>query len=102
MQFNSYLFILVFLPVVVTVYFLLNRVNIKAGKIFLILMSAIFYINAGIKCVIVLAMSMVVNYGISLMICNKSEKKTKERKWLISGIAVDIIILFCKHSNMSA
>lgn len=104
MQFSSYLFMLVFLPVVVTIYYLLNRVNIKTGKTFLILMSVGFYFCTGIKCVIVLAISMALNYFISQMVKGKAERGViGSNKWLIVGIAANIVILaFFKYCNFFA
>ena len=43
MQFNSYLFIIVFLPMSIFGYFYLNRISSSFGLIFLLAMSLWFY-----------------------------------------------------------
>lgn len=47
MQFNSYIFILLYLPIVVFGYFLLNKVRGMLGKVWLIIGSAAFYLYGG-------------------------------------------------------
>lgn len=47
MQFNSYIFILLYLPVVVIGYFLLNKVHMKLGTVWLIIGGAVFYLRGG-------------------------------------------------------
>lgn len=42
MQFNSFIFILLFLPLVIMAYFIGNKINKTVGKIVIILASAIF------------------------------------------------------------
>lgn len=67
MQFNSYIFILVYLPILIVGYFGLNRVSPVVGKLFLIVTSAIFYIYGGWDIAIILAISIVVNYFLALV-----------------------------------
>lgn len=47
MQFNSYIFILGYLPILVFGYFVLNKVSITAGKLYLIAGSIVFYLYGG-------------------------------------------------------
>ena len=68
MQFNSYIFILGYLPILIIGYFGLNRINPVAGKLFLIVTSAIFYIYGGWNIAILLAASIVVNYFFAVII----------------------------------
>lgn len=68
MQFNSYCYILLFLPIVIAGYFLLNKFSVNAGKIFLISASIFFYVYAGWKMAIVLGLSILFNYTAVLMI----------------------------------
>lgn len=49
MQFNSYIFILLYLPVVVIGYLLLNKVHMKLGTVWLIIGGAVFYLRGGGK-----------------------------------------------------
>lgn len=68
MQLNSYIFILGYLPILIIGYFGLNRINPVAGKIFLIVTSAIFYVYGGWNIAIILAASIVVNYLFAVII----------------------------------
>lgn len=73
MQFNSYLFILVYLPILIIGYFGLNRISSVAGKLFLIVASTFFYIYGGWNIAIILVVSIVVNYFFAVII-NRVEK----------------------------
>lgn len=68
MQFNSYVFILVYLPILIIGYFGLNRINPFGGKLYLIVASAIFYIYGGWNIAILLATSIAVNYLLAVVI----------------------------------
>ena len=65
MLFNSYVFILAFLPLVLAVYFLLGRLpeRICANKVFLILASFVFYGWREILVMAVSAIFVAVHYG---------------------------------------
>ena len=91
MQFNSYIFILVYLPVFVVGYFLLNRINIRIGKVFLILMSAAFYIYGGWDIAMIFAASMVINYLFALAIARMPGAK---RGLLTLDVAANVAVLF--------
>jgi len=62
MQFNSYEFVLLFMPVCVIGYYLLNKISFTAGKLGLIAASVIFYLYAGLPVALGLAASIVLNY----------------------------------------
>jgi len=66
MQFNSYEFVLLFMPVTVAGYYLLNRISSAAGKLWLIAASVIFYLYAGLPVALGLAVSIVMNYIFAL------------------------------------
>lgn len=68
MQFNSFIFILIFLPITVTTYFLCNRKNFLLGKLVIILASALFYTYTNWKASIFLLLSLVLNYVFVLII----------------------------------
>ena len=68
MQFNSYIFILVYLPILIIGYFGLNKISPVMGKLFLIVASAIFYIYGGWKIAIILTVSIAVNYILAVII----------------------------------
>lgn len=98
MLFNSYLFILFFLPVSLTVYFMLNRYHReKAAKIFLILMSLWFYAYFHLSYLAVILGSVAVNYAVSRTInrMNSAGRERAARFWLICGILIDVAVIFC-------
>ncbi len=68
MQFNSYLFIMLFLPVFVLGYFIFNRKNILAGKIYVIIAGIIFYMYGGWDIAVVLGISIAINLMFALII----------------------------------
>ena len=99
MLFNSYIFILVFLPLVLLLYFVCNRLNnFTAGKTVLIAASFVFAAYTGIMNAVVLAVSIAADYFINLFIKKSAGKKKKVL--LISGIIFNILLLgFFKYSG---
>ena len=97
MLFNSYLFILVFLPLSVFLYFMINKyAGLKAGNIVLTLSSIVFYSFAGMKCLIILLCSVLVNYFSAQLL-----KKYKKNKGLfVVAVSVNILLLlYFKYCN---
>lgn len=91
MQFNSFIFILLFLPLTVLLYYVSNRINTIIGKAVLLAASIIFYTYTDWSAFIILGISLVINYGFSVMI-------TKIRKWkpfyLCTPIIINVGLLF--------
>lgn len=88
MQFNSYIFILVYLPILIIGYFGLNKISPVVSKLFLIVISAVFYIYGGWNIAIFLAISVVVNYLLAVLI-------SKTNKLLFGGgVFLNIAFLF--------
>ena len=79
MVFNSYIFILFFLPITLLGYFFANKYSEKLGKYWLIAASLVFYAYAGVKYLGFLIFSIVFNYLIVLAI-NKTKKETANSK----------------------
>lgn len=97
MQFNSYLFILAFLPLTVLIYYVLAKINYKICKYFLIVASAVFYAYLGWQCAVWLIASITLNYLCAIVV-----KKTVKAKKLLLGIGIAINIaalLYCKYYN---
>ena len=95
MQLNSYIFILLFLPIFVVGFFLLNKINVFLGKLFIILAGAVFYLYAGINISIIFGISIVINYLLALII-----KKVK-KKWMC-GLAIVAnvgLLIYFKYYN---
>ena len=100
MLFNSYLFIFIFLPIVLIVWFSLNKIRqYRLAEIFLVGMSLWFYAYFNSSYLFIIAGSCLFNFFLSYFI-NRIEKKQTENKKLgikvlgITGIAVNIGILF--------
>lgn len=90
MQFNTYGFLLCFLPCFLFVYFLCGRVSKNLTKYIIIIGGVFFYLYAGIESFAVLIFSIVINYSISYAV----EHIEKNRKpLLVIAIIVNIIIL---------
>lgn len=90
MLFNSYIFILLFLPLTLAGYYILNRYKkYDYALIFLTFMSFIFYGYNNIYYLIILIGSILVNYLLSLKIhANKSKSLT------VIGVLLNLGILF--------
>ena len=85
MQFNSYGFILFFLPVTVLLYFFANKIKLVFGKLVIIIASIIFYSWGRINMLLYLGISLLINYGSALVI-----KKWKIRNRMV--LALPIIV----------
>jgi D-alanyl-lipoteichoic acid acyltransferase DltB (MBOAT superfamily) len=97
MQFNSYIFILLFLPICTIAYLGANRINTAIGKTFIILASALFYFYGGWQNATVLIESIIVNLAFSFAI-NKLGKYKKALLFvdITSNVA---ILLYFKYFN---
>lgn len=94
MQFSSYIFILLFLPVCLSGYFLLGKAaKYEAAKIWLIGMSLWFYGYLDVIYPVFLVGSVVVNYALICLM--KRQEKNKTQKLLLTlDIALNIGLLF--------
>lgn len=92
MSFYSINYIFLFLPVVFTVYFLLNKRNFyKAARIFLIISSLFFCGLYKWSYVGVLLFSVLFNYGLIKLFDKYFQNK---KTILISGIVINLLVLF--------
>jgi len=92
MLFNSFDFIFVFLPIVFIGYFVLNRFNTTAGKLWLLVSSFIFYSYINPIFLPILLGSIVVNYLLGVSITKSSQRVRK--KWLLTvGIVFNVSLL---------
>ncbi len=99
MQFNSYVFILQFLPVMIVSYFIINKINQNLGKIVLIIGSAVFYIYGGWNIAAILGASIVVNYTLAFLI--DKLKKIKKPLIFIDIIANVALLFYFKYYNFT-
>ncbi len=93
MVFNSYLFVLFFLPAAVIGYFVLNKFKqYNIAKLFLIAMSFWFYGFNNPDYLPIIISSILVNFGLSSILL-KTSKKFLSRIFLIIGILFNLGIL---------
>lgn len=100
MQFNSFIFILLFLPVTVALYFIANRVCSRLGKLVLLVSSVIFYSYTDYKLLFILVLSIFVNYIGTILI-----ERYRDRKNMllvaIPIIANIMLLLYFKYLNFT-
>lgn len=89
MLFNSLAFILLFLPITAVAYNLVKRININAGKAFMIAASAYFYVYITYGGAPVLAASCLVSYITYRLIRSYRHRKAA----LIAGVTANVILL---------
>lgn len=95
MLFNSYIFIFLFFPVVVAGYYWLHHIKLeKAALGYLILMSLVFYGYNSIRYLVMLVVSIVVNYVLVSMM-GRAAGRTVQKLLLGLGVLYNIGILFC-------
>lgn len=94
MLFNSFIFIFLFLPVTLTGWYVLNKLKSDIiPKVFLIIMSLVFYAYFNIKYLPIIVISIIVNYCIYLIL-RKSKKQILRKAVFIFGLVLNIGILF--------
>lgn len=89
MQFNSYIFILAFLPLFVIGYHLLCKLHQQAGKFWIIAAGAVFYCYHGWSAAAVLGSSILVNLILALL-----TQKYKKKWILVLTVVLNILLLF--------
>lgn len=97
MQFNSFIFVLLFLPVTVMAYFLLNKWSFTIGKSILLLASIVFYAYSDWTFLIILGISLMINFAFAKII----EKIQRwNRVFLVIPVLTNIgLLLYFKYSN---
>lgn len=88
MLFNSFYFIFIFLPIVLSLYFILNRYNDKLSKILLIISSLYFYGYFHKYYILIILGSIFLNYFYSLVIVKYQKKLV-----LYIGVVLNLVIL---------
>lgn len=106
MQFNSYLFILFFLPVTIAGYFVLNRIMLKRGgqltlpNLWLLAMSLWFYGYFNVAYLFLIIVSIIVNFCLGKClngdwgVSHPSVKSTKQKVLLLLGILFNVGLIF--------
>ncbi len=93
MLFNSYSFILVFLPVALAGYFVLGRLGNLAPVWWLALASLVFYSVSNWQFVALLVGSVAFNYGIGWLLITKRLGSGTRFAVLTAGVAGDLLVL---------
>ncbi len=108
MLFNSYYFLIYFLPIVLVLYYGAHRIGLhKCALIVLSIGSFVFYAYDNVYYLALLAGSILINWCVSYII-NKNNKEPFRRLMMIIGIITDIgVIFYFKYydffiSNMNA
>ena len=97
MQFNSYYYILYFLPAVVLLYFLANKIKPVIGQIVLILASLLFYSYGRLNMLIYLFISIFINYSFAILI---RRKNTSNKLIVAIPIIINVLLLlYFKYFN---
>lgn len=93
MLFNSYIFILFFLPICLITYFMLNHFKkYTLAQVFLLIMSLWFYAYFNISYLVIILFSILFNYGIYTLF--ERSQKNKIRKLLLAiGLLANVSIL---------
>ncbi|MCR5421703.1 MAG: MBOAT family protein [Lachnospiraceae bacterium] len=99
MIFNSYQFIFLFLPTVVIIYHFINSKNrYEAAKIFLLVASLAFYVFFSFQMLLILILSILLNYLISLGIYKNPHNTTIKKTLLFIGIAFNLgLLIYYKY-----
>ncbi|KYG22577.1 alginate O-acetyltransferase [Bradyrhizobium sp. AT1] len=93
MLFNSYPFILLFLPIVLAGYFGLGRRSNLAPVIWLALASIVFYAIGSWQFVALLLLSIAFNYGVGHLLIVAKLTPTQRKMTLALGVAGDLLVL---------
>lgn len=100
MLFNSYAFLLVYLPIVFLGFFSFSKLHLtKAAQGWLLLSSLFFYGFWDVRYLPLLMGSIIFNYGMGSWML-KEQRPQRKKVFLIGGIAADLGLLFYyKYSN---
>lgn len=103
MLFNSYPFILLFLPAVLAGYFCLGRRGNLAPVIWLALASLAFYATGNWQFVALLLASIGFNYGVGWLLIAAQLLPSQRRAALVLGVAGDLLVLgIFKYAGFAA
>ena len=97
MLFNSYQFLLVFLPATLLIYYTLNKYSLGKTSLLIILSSSlIFYGNNNIRFLGVFIFSIIINFliGRKIQILKRYSQIIEAKKILILGIIFNLTLLF--------
>jgi len=91
MQFNSYIFILLFLPSLILGYYLTGKFHVKLSDMYLLLFSIIFYLYGSWKYSVILGISILGNHFLCVLLAKVDQKK---KIILVGDIVINVMVLF--------
>ena len=99
MTFPSYSYIFIFLPIVITVYFLLNKWGkYTVAKCVLLAASLYFYSTFGLKGLIMIVLMTAITYAIGTWALSEGRSDTLRKTFMIIGIVLNTaVLLYCKY-----
>ncbi|MEW8955059.1 MBOAT family protein [Clostridium sp.] len=98
MVFTSVIFLFLFLPLTLVVYYLLPSLKLK--NLWLLIVSLIFYAWGEPKFVIIMIGEIIINYFLALLIDKFKERKSIKLFFMLSTVVIDIgILCFYKYIN---
>lgn len=100
MLFNSYIYLFIYLPVTIGIYFILNKLKVTyAARVFLVIASLIFYSWWNMNSLPLIIISILFNYAIGLRIV-KAEAFDFRKRLFILAVSLNIILLvFYKYTD---
>ena len=93
MLFSSSIFLFMFLPFVITIYYTVLRKNRKHQNIFLCIISILFYAWGEPVFVLLMLFSIIINYFLGLLI-DKSKNQSKNKLIVAFAVIINLSILF--------
>ena len=100
MLFPSEVFLFLFLPFVLAIYYLVLRKNTLGKNIFLFIMSLLFYAYGEPKYVFLMLFMILLHYGLGLLINKYSDDKRMQKLILFLMVVIDVCILgYFKYLN---
>ena len=100
MEFSSTVFLFIFLPVLLLIYYCKLIKSIKVKNIILLIASLLFYAYGEPIYVVVMIGSIIVNYFIGIFIDKYKDKKKTKKTFLVLGIIFNVLLLVCfKYLN---
>lgn len=96
MVFASGIFLFVFLPVTIAGNYVLRNHSTKIRNLFLLLMSVFFYLESGVAPFLLLILSIIMNYSITLgmVFFDRKQNISAKRNTLILAVIYNVGMLF--------
>ena len=93
MLFSSSIFLFAFLPITLFIYYIFLRKTKKVKNYFLLLMSLIFYAWGEPKFILMLLLSIFINWGFGLLIDKNRQDKKKSKSIIALMLVSNLTIL---------